>query len=148
MLAAAPLAVGCGSSRANVDAGATPATDSGADGPEAPGCRGDYQGSVEDYPNDSWHVVGNGAGRVVVARDDTGLYAYSARCTHGDCDVALVDAFGRTRCPCHGAEFDGNGQVTRGPATVDLPHVAVAVCGRRVFVDVTTAVPATMRVVP
>jgi cytochrome b6-f complex iron-sulfur subunit len=66
---------------------------------------------------------------VVVARDANGLYAMSGVCTHAGC---LVDDSSSTisaglSCPCHGSRFDGNGSVTRGPASTPLQHYAVTV---------------------
>ena len=60
---------------------------------------------------------------VVLARDANGVYAMSAVCTHAGC---LLDDYSQTisaglSCPCHGSAFDGNGQVTRGPAGTPLP---------------------------
>ena len=115
---------------------------------DAPTCPGIYYGSVEDFPGSTWRLVGVGDDRVIVSRDDSGLYAYSATCTHEKCFIELQDAFGQTRCPCHGATFDGNGLVLSGPATVTLDHYAVLVCGRRVFVDRNQTVPPHTRTVP
>ncbi len=66
---------------------------------------------------------------IVVARDAGGVYAMSAVCTHAGC---LLDDGSRTvtaglSCPCHGSAFDGNGNVTRGPARASLQHYAVTI---------------------
>jgi cytochrome b6-f complex iron-sulfur subunit len=66
---------------------------------------------------------------VVVARDAGGVYAMSAVCTHAGC---LLDESSQTiaaglSCPCHGSTFDGDGNVTRGPARVPLQHYAVTI---------------------
>jgi nitrite reductase/ring-hydroxylating ferredoxin subunit len=68
-------------------------------------------------------------GDVAVGRDATGVYAMSAVCTHESC---LVDDGHKTiaaglTCPCHGSAFDGDGQVTQGPANRPLQHYAVAI---------------------
>jgi Rieske Fe-S protein len=81
---------------------------------------------------------------VVLARDDRGLYAYTAMCTHQRC-VVVVDNDG-TRCPCHDSVFDADGAVTQGPATRALPNHPVRVCEGRVFVDRTHVVSAGTRV--
>ncbi|MBK6534342.1 MAG: Rieske (2Fe-2S) protein [Deltaproteobacteria bacterium] len=81
---------------------------------------------------------------VVLARDDRGLYAYTAMCTHQRC-VVVVDNDG-TRCPCHDSVFDADGAVTQGPATRALPNHPVQVCDGRVFVDRTHVVSAGTRV--
>jgi nitrite reductase/ring-hydroxylating ferredoxin subunit len=66
---------------------------------------------------------------VVVARDADGVYAMSAVCTHQGC---VIDDSNNTIvsglvCPCHGSAFDGNGKVTRGPASRPLQNYAVTI---------------------
>jgi len=66
---------------------------------------------------------------VVVARDAGGVYAMSGVCTHAGC---LLGDSGRTiaaglACPCHGSLFDGDGNVTRGPAGAPLQHYQVTI---------------------
>jgi cytochrome b6-f complex iron-sulfur subunit len=66
---------------------------------------------------------------VAVARDDAGVYAMSAVCTHAGC--LLVDG-ARTidaglACPCHASTFDGDGAVTHGPAGAALQHYLVTI---------------------
>jgi Rieske Fe-S protein len=85
---------------------------------------------------------------VVVARDATGVYAMSAICTHAGCflvDGARTIAAG-LGCPCHGSAFDGDGQVTRGPAGAPLQHYAVAIAADgTITVDGSQPVAATTR---
>lgn len=51
---------------------------------------------------------------VFVLHDEGGLRALSATCTHLGCTVrAEGDGY---FCPCHGSRYDGEGQVTAGPA--------------------------------
>jgi Rieske Fe-S protein len=84
-------------------------------------------GTVAETTVGSLRVI---AGEVVVlGRDDAGLYAMSASCTHAGC---LISAAGGTAtaglsCPCHGSRFDANGAVTHGPAATPLPHYQVDV---------------------
>lgn len=51
--------------------------------------------------------------------------AFLAACTHQGCPVTPADP--GFRCPCHGSTFDGNGQVTAGPATKPLINAPVQV---------------------
>ncbi|MEU4363628.1 TQO small subunit DoxD [Promicromonospora sp. NPDC023987] len=51
--------------------------------------------------------------------------AFLAACTHQGCPVSPADS--GFRCPCHGSTFDGDGQVTAGPATKPLVNVPVQV---------------------
>lgn len=48
----------------------------------------------------------------------------SFRCTHQGCTVAR-QADGSFLCPCHGALYDQQGRVIRGPATKDLPQFKI-----------------------
>jgi Rieske Fe-S protein len=67
-----------------------------------------------------------------IALDAGGLYAMSTTCTHQGCDLAADGQVsgGRISCGCHGAEFDANGAVLRGPAPSALQHFAVSVDGQ------------------
>lgn len=83
------------------------------------------------------------AGPVVLARDEGGLYAMSALCTHLGCQVT-VEGDGLP-CPCHGSVFDLQGEVVTGPASSPLEHYAVTVDGDTVTVDTTAVVDASTR---
>ncbi|MFI2433806.1 Rieske (2Fe-2S) protein [Streptomyces sp. NPDC018693] len=63
---------------------------------------------------------------VVVSRSADGtLTAYSSVCTHGGCAMNKLDGT-KLICPCHGSRFDAtNGEVLRGPASVNLPRLSV-----------------------
>jgi Rieske Fe-S protein len=68
----------------------------------------------------------------VIARDSAGFYAYSNVCTHQGCTVPCPTA-GISTCPCHGAQFDANGNNVRGPSgggpVPGLPHYLVTFSG-------------------
>jgi carotenoid phi-ring synthase / carotenoid chi-ring synthase len=64
-----------------------------------------------------------GAGdRMFAVQNET---AISLTCTHQGCTVQ-PQADGQFHCPCHGAVFDAQGRVVRGPAQQDLPRFQVA----------------------
>jgi len=44
----------------------------------------------------------------------------SSHCTHLDCVINKVEN-GRLICPCHGSEFDLDGNAVKGPAYKPLP---------------------------
>jgi thiosulfate dehydrogenase [quinone] large subunit len=56
--------------------------------------------------------------------------AFSATCTHQGCPVQW--AGGGFQCPCHGATYDANGQVTGGPAPAPLTPIPVTVADGQV----------------
>jgi carotenoid phi-ring synthase / carotenoid chi-ring synthase len=66
-----------------------------------------------------------GAGDEMYAVNSTAKEAISLTCTHQGCTVQPAEN-GEFHCPCHGAAFDRNGKVIRGPAKRDLPRFKVA----------------------
>lgn len=67
----------------------------------------------------------------VLFRTKTGVFAYSAICTHEGCTVAYKTSAKKLVCPCHGAQFDpfAKGKAVSGPTNTPLPSVKVAVKG-------------------
>lgn len=61
--------------------------------------------------------------------------AYSAVCTHEGCVVNYVADSKMFLCPCHGANYDDQGNVTRGPARSPLQQFAVAISGDNVVLS-------------
>ena len=57
---------------------------------------------------------------VAVHRDEAGLHAVSAVCTHLACLVSWNPAERSWDCPCHGSRFAADGTVVQGPAVKDL----------------------------
>ena len=60
-----------------------------------------------------------------VGRDDRGLYAVSAVCTHLGC--VIRDTETGFACPCHGSRYDADGRVIGGPAPRGLSFVRLKV---------------------
>ena len=67
----------------------------------------------------------------ILFRTKTGVFAYSAICTHQGCTVSYNASSKRLKCPCHGAEFDPlkSASPVSGPAESPLAKVKVAVSG-------------------
>jgi len=67
----------------------------------------------------------------ILFRTKTGVFAYSAICTHQGCTVSYNASSKRLKCPCHGAEFDPlkSARPVSGPAESPLAKVKVAVSG-------------------
>lgn len=57
---------------------------------------------------------------VIVARTPDGIIACSAICTHKGCKVEYHLDARSFICPCHKAQYDETGKVTRGPAKLPL----------------------------
>ena len=63
------------------------------------------------------------AARAWLGHDDAGYYALSAICPHLGCTIQQT---GTTfTCPCHGSQFDRQGNVRHGPATRPMSYLAV-----------------------
>ena len=99
-------------------------------------------GTPDQYPAATLTFVA--AARAYVGRDERGLYAIDATCTHLGCTPRL-DA-GGFACPCHGSRFDRQGQVTSGPAPRALTRLFVGrAASGNLLVDRDRAVDAAFR---
>ncbi|MFB2921366.1 FAD-dependent oxidoreductase [Aerosakkonema funiforme] len=65
-----------------------------------------------------------GAGDEVFVAKSGETEAISLTCTHQGCTVQK-QANGEFHCPCHGAVFDADGKVVKGPAQRDLPRYKI-----------------------
>jgi cytochrome b6-f complex iron-sulfur subunit len=64
--------------------------------------------------------------RVWIVSNPDGIYAFEAKCTHLGCTPRWETASQRFKCPCHGSQFNIEGDVVGGPAPVPLYRVAIA----------------------
>lgn len=84
------------------------------------------------------------AKNVFVVRDANGLYALTARCTHQG--VTVTAQTSQFYCSGHGATFNFNGDVTKGPAVTPLQHYAMCMLSNgHVGVDTSMPVAKTVR---
>ena len=67
----------------------------------------------------------------VLFRTKTGVFAYSAICTHQGCVVDYNSSAKKLICPCHGAQYDpfNNAKVVGGPTNTPLEKLKVAISG-------------------
>ena len=94
--------------------GAQSNTANRADMPLAAGRIADFKVNTVTYLKDI---------ELFIIRDDAGIGALSAECTHLGCTVRRTsDGFS---CPCHGATFDTTGHPVSGPARRPLPWYTV-----------------------
>ncbi len=102
--------------------------------------------NVANFKMNSLEVL---SANIAVGQDSNGIYAMSAICTHAGCvleDNAQTISAG-LYCPCHGSAFDGNGNVTRGPARTPLQHYQVTIAADgSITVDGSKPVAASVRV--
>lgn len=124
---------------------------SGVPMPSEPVCMptGNNMGPVDNFAANGLHQLKGWT--FLIARDEGGLYAMSATCTHASCNLnstfgTLID--GGIHCGCHGSEFDNNGAVLKGPALSPLKHhLCVVDCEGNVWVDSMVVVPSDTRFV-
>ena len=76
---------------------------------------------------------------VAVLRNPTNLQkiiAVNPKCTHQGCDVKWIAAEKQYTCPCHGSNFEANGEVINGPATKPLAVYPAKIVGTQVLVKI------------
>lgn len=104
-------------------------------------------GSTDTFTTDGLYQIAGTS--FVLGRDAGGFYAMSSLCTHQQCNMNSKGAIiaGGIHCNCHGAEFDANGNVTKGPAVKALKHYQVTLeCDGNLWVDTSVVVAADQRV--
>jgi cytochrome b6-f complex iron-sulfur subunit len=75
--------------------------------------------------------------RVWIVREQKGLYALYAKCTHLGCTPRWLQAEDKFKCPCHGSGFYRSGINFEGPAPRPLERVRVALADDgQIVVDV------------
>jgi cytochrome b6-f complex iron-sulfur subunit len=88
-------------------------------------------GRLRDFPPDS--VTYFEAARFFLVRmADGGFLALYSKCTHLACVVSWDADAGQFFCPCHGSQFETNGDVLNPPAVRPLDRFPVLIEGERV----------------
>ena len=94
------------------------------------------------YPLNSITPVADG--RAFIGRDERGLYAVNATCTHLGCLVKQSST--GFDCSCHGSQFTANGAVMNGPAAQPLGYSALSLdLSGKVRLDLSQTVGAEVR---
>jgi Rieske Fe-S protein/uncharacterized membrane protein YphA (DoxX/SURF4 family) len=80
---------------------------------------------------DTFNFTSKDGNPAVLFRTKTGIFAYSAVCTHEGCTVAFNSASKNLQCACHGAVFDpfDGAKVLTGPTSQPLAKIKVATEG-------------------
>jgi cytochrome b6-f complex iron-sulfur subunit len=73
------------------------------------------------------------SGIFVYRTSKTSVEAMSRTCTHLGCQVAAF-ANGVAKCPCHGSQYDMNGQVINGPANKPLTRFQASLDGTTITI--------------
>jgi cytochrome b6-f complex iron-sulfur subunit len=64
---------------------------------------------------------------VWIVREETGIYAVFAKCTHLGCTPRWLAAEAKFKCPCHGSGFFKSGLNFEGPAPRPLDRFQVTI---------------------
>jgi cytochrome b6-f complex iron-sulfur subunit len=64
--------------------------------------------------------------RVWIVREEEGIYALFAKCTHLGCTPRWLAAEDKFKCPCHGSGFYKSGMNFEGPAPRPLDRFAIS----------------------
>jgi cytochrome b6-f complex iron-sulfur subunit len=65
--------------------------------------------------------------RVWIIREEAGLYALFAKCTHLGCTPRWLPAENKFKCPCHGSGFFKDGTNFEGPAPRPLDRFKIEI---------------------
>ena len=103
------------------------------DTPELAAVGGTYHLEYEDLQRDI----------LVVHVSPNKFIGVDIKCTHRACDISYQSDEKKFYCPCHGAEFDLYGRVTKGPGEKPLNYYHAELKGSEVMVTVYGADDAT-----
>jgi Rieske Fe-S protein len=73
--------------------------------------------------------------QIVVLAAQNGPRVFSASCPHLGCNVMWDAGEGLFRCPCHGAVFNAEGNVVRGPVSASLKKVEFEIKDNKLIVS-------------
>ena len=89
-------------------------------------------GEVKDY------------NKIFLVRDNDGIFALKAKCTHLGCKPIWNGK--QFHCPCHGSIFTEEGDVIRGPAAKTLTHLLIKKERNSIIVNLNKPAPLTQRI--
>jgi cytochrome b6-f complex iron-sulfur subunit len=73
--------------------------------------------------------------QVIVLAGQNGPMVFAASCPHLGCNVIWDTGDGVFRCPCHGAMFNGTGDVIRGPVSNSLRKIPFEIKDGKIIVS-------------
>jgi cytochrome b6-f complex iron-sulfur subunit len=104
----------------NVEADAPTTAPSAPATPFDAGPKSDYS---KDGITDKWSKTKN---RLVITRHEGKIFASTSACTHKGCAVECTPDKSSLFCHCHGATYDIDGKVTKGPAKKPLMRYGIS----------------------
>lgn len=72
---------------------------------------------------------------IVVLKIKGNIEILSLKCTHLGCTIKYYN--GTFKCPCHGSEFDSNGNPLKGPATKPLIKYNYYIKNNKIYISLT-----------
>lgn len=72
-------------------------------------------------------VPGNGA--LIYRKSESEFIVLDRTCTHQGCQVNGFNAQGISNCPCHGSQYNTDGNVVQGPAPSSLKRYSASLSG-------------------
>jgi menaquinol-cytochrome c reductase iron-sulfur subunit len=83
--------------------------------------------------SDGWITEDAPVGAFIFRRAARVVVAYDIHCTHLGCPLQYVEGARSFLCPCHGGQFNRDGNVVGGPPPRALTHFATKLEGDEVF---------------
>lgn len=83
-------------------------------------------GFAQDYAPNSVSLRWLKDQRVWIVRNEEGLFALHAKCTHLGCTPQWRESENKFKCPCHGSGFYPNGVNFEGPAPRPLERLKIS----------------------
>ena len=72
--------------------------------------------------------------KIFIVTTDNDMFCLSPVCTHLGCQVTWFRPESRFLCPCHGGQYDINGNVVAGPPPSGLSRLAMKIENQKVYI--------------
>ena len=72
---------------------------------------------------------------LLIRNSEKTVLIFNAHCTHKGCIVKYSERNNRIECPCHGSQYDLNGNVLKGPAPRPLTTHSGELDGGQIIVE-------------
>ncbi len=83
---------------------------------------------------DAWFRASTKQSVYVLCKEGDNFIVFSTRCTHLGCSVHWESSKNKFLCPCHGGQFDINGNVVGGPPPKPLKKLESKIENGRLFI--------------